>query len=371
MSIKIKYFIIFILAGAAMLSCGNKTEGNKQENTPENQTIITNEQFNENGMELGKPKVETFADEVTCNGYITSPVNGSAKVTTLIPGQIAAIYTRSGKYVSKGDIICTIKSTDFINIQKNYADAAARFAKIKADYERVKALRQDNIGAEKDYITAQSDYNVASASLNAMEATLKAVGLNPSEIKSGKIYGEYEVKAPISGFITDVMAVLGEYADVSTVIAGIVNTKQVELTLSVFEKDVHKLKAGQTVKFQIAEDKEYLPAKLTTIGKSVNPESKAIDCIADIDPSVNVPLVNEGYVKANIITDTTNLTALPNTAVVKSEGSLFIYILKEKKSDHYIFEKKLVHVIKSNDNFSAVQETLPDKEIIIKGGSTL
>lgn len=364
-----KYFFSVLLIGFFIVSCGGKKEEKTNEN--DNQTVITEDQFKENQMELGKPEMQTFDNDVVCNGYVTAPITAKAKINSLISGKIQTFFIHHGSYVQKGAAICTIQSTEFIDIQKDYAEASARFVKIKADYERVKSLRAENIGAEKDFIAIESDYKAANASLNATQAKLTSLGLNPSAIQDGKIYSLYTVKAPISGYITDIAAVLGQYIDMSTVIADVVNTREAELTLSVFNKDISKLKVGQTVQFNLTDSKENLLAKLVTVGKTVNQESKTVDCIADVETSIAEHLVEESYVQARIITTREELKALPNSAFVKSEGSVFIYFLKEKKNSDYIFEKMQVHITKSNEDFSAVSETLPDSEAIIKGGSTL
>ena len=111
--------------------------------------------------------------------------------------------------------------------------------------------------------------------------------------------------------------------------------------------------------------------KLLTVGKTIHPDSKTADCIAQIKTTAQTPLVNEGYVQAYIITAQTDLQALPNTALVKSEGATHIYLLKEKKNGEYIFEKKEIKVTRSNEEYSAFSKTLPDREVIVKGGSTL
>ncbi|VBB48291.1 putative Membrane-fusion protein [uncultured Paludibacter sp.] len=369
--INYKYSFTILLAGFFLISCNGKKTENTRENNAENQITISEGQFKENGMELGKPVVKPFTEEVSCKGYITAPVNARAKVTSLISGKITSLQIRPGQFVSKGNVICAITSTEFIDIQKDYAENSAKFVKIKADYDRLKSLREENIGAEKDFISIKSDYNAASASLNAARAKLNSIGLNPANIENGKIYNVYTVTAPISGYVTSISAVLGQYADMTTEIAEIVNVNQTQLTLSVFENDVYRLKPGQIVRFNVAGSTENLLAKLISIGKSINTESKTIDCIANMETSLNKPLINEGYVQANIITAQTELQALPNSAFVKSEGAFFVYILKEKKSGNYIFEKKEVHITKSNDEYSAVSESLPEQETLIKGGSTL
>lgn len=364
-----KYLLSILLIGFFITSCGGKKEETTNETT--NETVITEAQFKESGMELGKPEVQTFDDDVVCNGYVTAPINAKASVNSLIAGKIESFFIHHGVYVQKGAAICTVKSTEFIDIQKDYAESSARFVKIKADYERVKSLRADNIGAQKDFISMESEYKAANASLNATRAKLSSLGLSASAIQAGKIYNVYTVRAPISGYITDIPAELGQYVDMTTVIAQIVNTREAELTLSVFNKDIQKLSVGQTVQFNLADSKEPLSAKLVTVGKTVNPESKTIDCIADVDNIIAEHLVDGSYVQAKVVTSRKDLKALPNSAFVKSEGSVYIYMLKEKKKGEYIFEKKMVEIPITNDNYSAVGDSLPDSEVLINGGSTL
>ena len=368
---KPKYFLPILLAGALLASCGNKQKTETEQSADENQLVITAAQFKENGMELGKPAARSFTDEVACKGYITSPPNARAKVTSLVAGKIVSLPVRLGDYVTRGKVICTITGIDFIDIQKEYAETSARFVKVKADYERSKALREENIGAEKDFVSVQSEYRALTASLNAQRAKLRSLQLNVSEIENGRFYNSYAITAPISGYITAISAVQGQYADISTEIAEIVDVKQAQLKLSVFENDVYKLKAGQAVRFNVAGSAENWQGKLLTVGKTIQPDTKTADCIAQIQTAAQTPLVNEGFVQAYVITARTDLQALPNTALVKSDGAMYVYQLKEKKNDSYVFEKKEVKITRSNEEYSAFSEPLPDREVIVKGGSTL
>ncbi|MFV0391380.1 MAG: hypothetical protein ACK5KP_05790 [Paludibacteraceae bacterium] len=112
-------------------------------------------------------------------------------------------------------------------------------------------------------------------------------------------------------------------------------------------------------------------AELVSVGKTIHPETKTIDCIANMKTTPDKPFINEGYVQAKVIISNDNYQSLPNSAFIKSEGSVNVYLLKERNGGNFVFEKKEVHITKSNEDFSAVTDTLPNIEVLVNGGSTL
>lgn len=366
--------ILFLSLAFLALSCGNeKVENseNSEDNKAQNQIIISQAQFDENKMELAKATLQPFPEKIACKGKITATINGYAKVTPFVSGKIITIDVMHGQLVSKGATICNIASTQFIDLQQSYAEAVASFVKIKADYERAKSLREDNIGSEKNFIALQSEYNSANISLKAMQAKLQQMGINSASIEKGEIQGSYKVVAPIGGYVSDITAVLGQFVAENSEIAEIINSSQTQLSLYVFEDDIYSLRKGHAVQFTVAGDTIMHNAQLQAIGRSVNPDTKTVHCIASIEPTTTTNFVNDAFVQANIITSTATYNALPITAFVKSEGVTFIYLFSDKKDGNYYFEKKAVKITHVHGNYATFAEPFPTQEVLVKGGSTL
>lgn len=370
-----KKILIYTLPLILLFSCGEKTESENEAIETVETTIIeiTSEQFKTNGMQLGELSLQTFTDEITCKGFLIAPADGTAKISSSIAGTIENIRVKIGDFVRKGQVICNISGSEFLGLQQQFAEASANYQKAKLDYERVKALRAEKIGAEKDLTTLESIYKASFASYNALKTRIQALQINPSKIENGEMYTSFPVLAPISGYITKTDAVIGQYVDMQNEIAEVVNVNSLQLQLSVFETNLRKLRVGQKVRFNVCGSwSQSAEATLITVGKAINSETRAIDCIAQIDNADRSKLVNQSYAEAKIMVDNFETKALPAEAFQKEEETYFVFVLEKQEGDKYFLKKTKVEVGKINNSYIEILSGLPEgKQVVVSGIDTL
>lgn len=370
-----KHILIYVLTLLFFFSCGKKSESDGETQVSEDESLIeiTSEQFKTSEMQLGEPTLQTFTDEVSCKGFLFAPANGIAKVSTPIAGTVENIRFKIGDFVRQGQTVCNISGNEFLSLQQQFAEASANYQKAKIDYERMKALRAEKIGAAKDFTAAESLYKASFASYNALKTRIQALRLNPTRIESGQMYSSFPVVAPISGFITKTGAVIGQYVDMQNELAEVVNVHNLQLQLSVFEMDVNKLRVGQKVRFGVSgSGAGSMNATLSTIGKSINPDTKTIDCVAKITDADQNKLVNQSYVEAKIQVNDLEAKALPAEAVQKIANEYFVYVMEKQEDTTYFLKRTKVETGKSNNAFIEILSGLPvDKKVVVSGVETL
>lgn len=367
-----------ILLGAALLSmsllsCGKKSEQTTEETVDENIIEITSDQFKTNKMMLGSASKQSFSDDVTCKGFLQAPTDGIAKVSTPVAGTVQNVRFKIGDYVNHGQVICTVAGNEFMSLQQEFAEAAASFQKAKADYERMKALRAENIGAKKDYVSAESVYKASQASYNALKARIRLLNVNPSQIENGQMYSSFPVVSPIGGYVTRSEVVVGQYVDMMNELAEVVNVSKLQLQLSVFEVDIPKLEVGQTVRFAVSgAPDDSIRGTLVTIGKTINPDTKSVDCIARIEDTTKSKLVNQSYVEAKVEVSKVKAMALPSSAVSKSGDEYFIFVVEKNNADGYTLRRTKVGIGRSNDDFIEIVSGLPagSNNVVLSGVDT-
>lgn len=364
---KISLFILILFAVWTGYSCSDKKVDNTRSKN-KGLLEITPDQFKAGRMALGILGPKMFENQVACKGQISAPANGMAKISTPIAGKVNSILHKTGDYINAGQVIATISGNDFMQLQQNFAEASASYAKAKVDFKRAQSLWDEKIGAEKDYLAAKSIFQSTFASYQSLKSRIEVLHLNPTKIENGQMYTSFPVTAPISGYITKVNAVIGQFLNMENDIAEIVNIHALQLTLSVFETDVRKLKPGQKATFGTTgtRNKEML-ARLTNIGKTVNPETKTIDCIATIDKSVGIPLINDSYVEASITVDQKQVMALPVTAVQQQGNDSFVFVVEKMDGRNYLLKKTPVVVGTTEKGLIEIKSDLPDKELVVNG----
>lgn len=365
--------ISFALAAmlSATLACTNKKSATSDD-TPAGLTVITDEQFAGSNMTTGTTSTRTFRDMVRCKGYVFAPSNQMSRLSPFIAGKVASLNYRLGDRVASGQIIATISSNEFMALQQDFAEAAATFHKVKTEYERVKALWSEKIGAEKDFISAETSYRTALTSYESLRSRLAALHVSTAKVEKGHLYSSFPVVAPISGFITEINAVIGQFVNVDSYIVEIVNTSGLQLRLAVYAPDVQLLKAGQKVLYSTAEQPQaMLEARLHSVGNTIDNDSKTVDCVAAISPTQAVTLINDSYVDASVVVSQHHAKALPLTAIQKDDDQCFVYVVENHKGGRYTLRKLTVEVCITDSGFMEIKTPLDRKTILMQGIETL
>jgi cobalt-zinc-cadmium efflux system membrane fusion protein len=295
-----------------------------------------------------------------------------SRISPSVAGKIVSINHKLGEHVQAGEVIATLAGNEFMELQQSFAEAAAAHTKAKVDFERAKSLWAENIGAEKDFLAAKSLYRATLASYQSLRSRITALRLNPSRIENGQMYAAYPVVAPISGYITAIDVVIGQFVDMESNIAEIVDTHRLQLKLQVYETDIRQLNSGQPVHFTTSDSSNQpMLAHLTTIGKTVNPDTKTVECLAVIGSKTAAPLINESFVQAQIEVGSRQGKALPSQAVQTTGNVSHIYIVERRKGTGYLLKKLEVTTGTTEEGKTEIQTALPDKDIVTQGVETL
>jgi cobalt-zinc-cadmium efflux system membrane fusion protein len=335
---------------------------------PENLVQVTMKQFEADSMKTGEITMRNFEDEVTCNGYITAPPNGIAHISTPLSGIIKSIHCEMGDFVSKGQILGMISSNELIVIQQEFVETSAKLKRFKLDYERSKSLYDEKIGVEKDFISVESEYKSMLSKYQSLKLQLKNLKLDAVKIEEGELYSEYPLVSPINGYITIHNMVLGQFTEQQKDLVEIIDVSQLQLQLSVFENDIGKLRPGQNVRFNILGETPALHiAKLTSIAKTINPETKTILCTAKITSMEGANLINHSYIEARIIVNQKDVYALPSEAILKAGKAYYVFVIEKSDNHAYFLRKETVEIGKTSAGFTEIIGNVDFRKVLVKG----
>ena len=363
------FFPFFVSLVLIVTGCGQSpktTEKTTEES--ENLIQVTVQQFKEDGMQSGEITRRSFEEEVSCNGYVSATPNGMAQVSAPVSGIVGSISCAIGDNVKKGQVLAKISSNELMMLQQEFTESAARLKRLKLDYERGKSLYEEKIGAEKDFIAIESEYKSMLSKYSSLKLRLQLLKLDVTKIESGDLYAEFPLIAPISGFITTQNLVLGQFIEQQKSLVEIVDVSQLQLQLSVFENEIGKLRTGQNLQFNTAGEPSVLhSATLTSISKTINPETKTILCTAKIKPGEGSTLINNSFVEARIGVNRKEANALPTEAILKSEKDHYVYQIVKSDSQAYSLRKVKVEIGMALDGFTEIIGGESLTNILVKG----
>lgn len=394
--------VLLILAFAA--SCGKKEEAapevrpqaieSEEHAEDQNKEVELNEaQYSASDIVLGSFTPKNLSEVINANGYTKLPPQNQADVSVFVSGIVKGISIIEGQHVRKGQVIAAIESPEFTRLQEDYLTSKSNLDFLRLEYERQRILSEEEVNSKKVFQKTRAEYDVEKARFASLKRQLQTMNINPD---SGPV-STVPVVAPISGFITEVQIKIGSNVQSGTPLVSIVDNSKLHVDLLVYEKDLAKVKPGQTVRFVLTnQDNTEITGKIFSVGKAFENETKSVAVHADI-ANERQQLIPGMYVNALIDVGANTVNALPVDAVVKAEGREFIFILEggheekagtpahdeqeghehedgdnhlEKKGKTYHFQRIEVKTGTAQLGFVQVtplQEIEPDAKIVLKG----
>ena len=373
------YNIAILSVVLTLFSCGNKEAKNEQietqkQATKETRIFVSKAQFQRSKMTLGSIEEKPFPVTVKTNGTIDVPPENRAVVTATMGGYIKTTPFLIGDKVRKGQALITIENPDFVRIQQEYMEIHEQLTYLKSEFERQKTMLTENITSQKSFLQAESVYKTAKARYKGFQKQLQMLNILPSSVEAGNIRSVATIYAPITGSITKVNVTKGTYVSPATAILEIVNNDHIHLELSVFEKDVMKLKKGQKINFKIPESstKTY-KAKVHLIGTAIE-NNRTIKVHGHLENESEANFLTGMFVEADIVTESTFAKALPETAIVVFEDSSLVLKLDEENNEGYYFEQvpvKVGNIYEGNIALTSFMDLSLTDKIVTKGAFNL
>ena len=360
-----------IMAGVLILalsSCNQKPPANAEQEESEESSeggltavVLTAQQFTALGMKADTLSKRNFSSVVVANGELEVLPQNEASVTAIIGANITSIEVFEGKKVNRGQVLAYLSHPDLLNLQTRYLNAWNQLQYAEKEYQRQKRLYEEQVGSGKDFQKTQSDFLSLTGEVKNLEAQLKLLKLDTEKIKQGNIVEQVPVISPINGFIEKVNVKTGQFAEPQMQLFEVINNDHIHADLMVFEKDIYKVKEGQNVTFSI----ESLPgailsAKIFAVGKSFEQNPKAVHVHAEIENKKGL-LISGMYITGRIATGEDYAFALPEGAIVNTDGKQVIFISEQDK-DSWKFEPVEIVTGQQEDGFVEIKLLSPLKK---------
>ncbi len=298
--------IVILAASLHLAACNPAGKPAAPEATPANAalsetSVEANPETNPDTTAVdGITEATNVANVASFNGILILPPQQYATVTLTMGGAIRSTSLLPGNYVRKGEIIATLDNPDFITLQQTYLDALAQTEFLEKEYLRQQTLAQEEASSQKRFQQSKADYLSMKSRLEAATAQLTLLGADIPALKEKGISPYLEVKAPLTGYVTNTNINIGKYLDVGEPVCDVIDKSRILLQLTAYEKDLGKLKPGSTVEFHVnGMPEETFEATLLSIDQMVNDENRSIKAYAKVK-NVNSRFRPGMYVSARI-----------------------------------------------------------------------
>lgn len=289
---------------------------------------------------------KNFSHSISVHGVVEASTNIMASPE--VSGRITSINVREGQKISKGQTIAMI---DASIIRKNIEEVKKGLEFATTIFNKQKALNEKGVGTEVQFLEAKNRKESAEKSLATLNSQL----------------AKYVVKAPISGYVDDIIPNNGEMASPQMAIARLVNLEKVFVQSEVSEALLGKVNEGDNVEVTFSSLDKTVSGKIVQTGQYINPQNRTF--------KIKIALAEQNSLfKPNLlaivkITDYTKNDAMvvPNIVVQDDLKGNFIFTNENGKAS-----KKYVTLGNSNNTDTEIVDGLDGSEsIIVKGGKGL
>lgn len=323
------YQILLVVICSFFMSCGSKTveedtttEGDhhsEEENTIE----FTEAQYNTAEIELGKVESKQISGTIKVNGMLDAPPQQMVSISVPLGGFLKQTPLLQGTRVTKGQVIAVIENLEFIRLQQDYIEAKNQLEFAKADYERQQLLAKENVNAQKTLQQSKTTFVSWEGKLSSLREQLEMLNMAPASLEPSNISSTINLYSPINGYVTEVNVNIGKFVNPTDILFEIVDTEHLHAELTVFEKDVPKLKIGQKVRFTLANEIKERMATVYLLGREISPDRTIrIHCHIDKEDTNLLPGM---YLQAVVETGGIEVSALPSKAIIDYQGKKYIF----------------------------------------------
>ncbi len=292
--------------------------------------------------ELKEMKIESVAmrsvpaDAVVATARIEANPHNVGHALAPVAGRITNVAVRLGDTVTRGQVVATIESAAIEDAESDYLEADTAVhqaelagAKADADLARLTDLYEHMAVAQKEVLAAQTTQALTRTALEHAKQVrdherdrLEFLGLKPGE-KHQRIV----VTAPISGKVTEVNAVQGEYRnEINNPLVTITDLSRVWATAEIPESKIRLCRVGGVAQLDlIAFPNEMFRARVTRIADTVNSDTRTIKVNAELE-NPDGKLRPDMFGSVQYAGGETKAPWIPEDAVVRVNGNNLVFV---------------------------------------------
>jgi membrane fusion protein (multidrug efflux system) len=241
----------------------------------------------------------------------TAPIEAYAEADVIakVPGEVIEILAEEGDDVEKGQILARLDG-DRLRLELN--ESKARLRKLQRDFQRNKDLREKGLISEGDFEKIQYELEALQASYNLASLELDYT----------------QIRAPISGVVSDRFIKLGNTLNVGDPVFGITSLQPLVAYMFVPEREYRQIAPGQPVGIEIdaLADTRIITA-VTRVSPVVDPDTGTFKITIEInDPERRIKPGMFGRIGI-VYDERKNALQIPRSAVIEELGTTSVFVV--------------------------------------------
>ena len=285
-----------------------------------------------------------FHHYVKTQGQVESENNVMVSAKSM--GVVTQVHVNEGDQVSKGQTLAQIDNSVIV---RSIESMKAQLELATSVYERQKNLWDQKIGTEVQFLQAKTNKE----SLEKQLASLQ----EQNEMT--------RIKAPISGTVDNVSIKAGENIAPGMPAVRVVNNADLKLTARISEAFVTNIKKGNKVIVEIPELNKHLEARVTFVGRTIDPLSRTFDVEIDLPSDPDLRTNMTATLKVIFRTEPSTIV-VPVNIIQEINNEKIVYVA-EKDGGHTVARRKTIKVEGVYGNEAQVEGLASGDKLITVG----
>ena len=324
---------------------------------------LTSEQLEFNDIRTGPMPKGSIYQKVRATGQVDIPPNYSIKVSAPIEAYLSQLKVLPGQRVTRGQLLARLKHPSIAEIQKSYLTAFAELNYISKDLARKEELLDGNVVSAREFERLQSEKQAKTANLKSIRSELERLGIDYRDLTSENVSQSLDLKAPISGVVTDFFIQTGQFATPNDPLLTIASRDHEHVELEVFQEDLSRVKEGMAVLMRLPGHDRVYTGEIFLTNIQLDKETLAANVHVHVEEDFpDLPI--GAVVFGEIIYQVDSGYVMPRSEVIREGTNHFIFT-----SSHEGYKKQQVEIGFDdgvNVNIKGPQEML-GTEVVLKG----
>lgn len=327
-----KQLIPILIVLFTLLGCGKKSAGGKNMEQIQKEEGIP--------VRVTELQTTTYNETYTYNATLTGIEEST--ITAMVSDVVTKINVKVGDFVQKDQIIISFpKDTP----SAQYQQANSAFINARTTYERMQRLYAQGAISQQDMDNMETAYTVSLANYNTSQSMVN-------------------VKAPFSGYLTNLFVNVGDKVNYGTELFTVSNTNKYKAVIWIPDSEIQNIRKGQ--KALAYWNDEILNGQIFSVALAMDQNKKAFR--AEVIFNTKTKYIASGVTVSISI----NVKSIPNTividrnAMIESEGKHYVWTVIDNKA-----LRKEIKVGQNNGIRYQVTEGLTAGEKLITEGMTM
>lgn len=318
--------LVMMLLATAVVACGTDTAETTTTalGTVRGDTVLLTPQQRQTLHVNDAPvSMQQIATPLRVNGTVHVPPQYASSLSAPMGGTVRKIHVLPGQRVRAGEPVIGLEHRDFITLQQDYLTTESTLQAMESELTRQQRLADDNVNARKVLEQTTADVRNLRVKRKALAEQLALIDIDATKLTERSLTRMVTMRAPFSGFVTQVTARTGAFAQPNDVLVDMVDTDHMHIELTVFERDAMSIIEGQRMTVALINDKTPRGGHVHLVGREVGADRTVV--VHGHFDTVDANIRPGTALTAEIETAPRTATVVPSSAIVTWQGASWVF----------------------------------------------